>query len=112
MSSGNVHKVHSDDIDVALDTPVDGVRGELDSAESPSASTITGPEAALFSTSAPAVDPLPVHSDMVERSGLRNLPLGKRDLCLTLRHAEALAEKATRHRLNAVHRLSELQPQW
>ena len=78
MSSGNVHKVHSDDIDVAVDTPVDGVRDELGSAESPSASTITGPEAALFSTSAPAVDPLPVHSDMVERSGLRNLPLGKK----------------------------------
>ena len=78
MSSGNVHKVHSDDIDVANDTPVDGVRGELDSAGSPSASTITGPEAALFSTSAPAVDPLPVHFDMVERSGLRKLPPGKK----------------------------------
>ena len=83
MSSGDVHKVHSDDIDVAVDTPVDGVRDELGSAESPSASTITGPEAALFSTSAPAVDPLPVHSDMVAER-VKEFTAGEKEICVLL----------------------------
>ena len=87
MSSGSVNNVRGNDIDIAVGIPVGEVPGELDSVGTPSDPTVTGPEAALFSTPAPeptasapapAVDTLPVHSDMVERSGLRNSPLEKK----------------------------------
>lgn len=74
MSSGSVNNVRGNDIDIAVGIPVGEVPGELDSVGTPSDPTVTGPEAALFSTPAPdptasapapAVDTLPVHSDRI-----------------------------------------------